>query len=431
MTIELDSAAPPERPLETPAVHTRLRSQFLWTLTGNVVYALCQWGMLVAIAKSLPPEAVGQFSLGLAIAAPILMLANLQLRALQATDVLHRFDFRDYLGLRVLTSSGAFVAIVTVGSVMGLARSTLWVVLAVGAAKCLESLSDALYGQLQKHERMNLIAIAMMLKGGLALLLLGAVLLATGSLPYAVLALALTWATALVGWERRFVARTILGTPGARVALAPRFDATTLRRLAWTAFPMGLASVLLVLTQNIPRYFLERTHGEATLGYFAALAYPTVALGIVVGAMGQAMAPRLARAHLVDRQHFRRLVLMLSALSAALAGAGLAVAALAGPRLLASLYRPDYAEHFDVFLLLIVSAGVWSLHSALGYAATASGRLKGQGAAALAIVLGSALATAFLVPAGGLRGAAISLIASGAIAYTSFAVLLVLRGDRR
>ena len=50
----------PELPQALP-----LRKNFAWTLTGNVVYAGCQWGMLMAIAKLGTPAMLGQFALGL------------------------------------------------------------------------------------------------------------------------------------------------------------------------------------------------------------------------------------------------------------------------------------------------------------------------------------------------------------------------------
>ncbi len=69
-----------------PAQGLSLRSNFAWVLAGNVVYAACQFGMIIALAKLGSSIMVGQFSLGLAIATPVLMFTNLHLRAVQATD---------------------------------------------------------------------------------------------------------------------------------------------------------------------------------------------------------------------------------------------------------------------------------------------------------------------------------------------------------
>ena len=66
---------------KTPVVSgLSLRSNFAWVLAGNLVYAACQWGMIVALAKLGSSYMVGQFSLGLAIATPVLMFTNLHLR---------------------------------------------------------------------------------------------------------------------------------------------------------------------------------------------------------------------------------------------------------------------------------------------------------------------------------------------------------------
>ena len=51
-----------------------------------MVYAACQWGAIVALARLGNAFMIGQFSLGLALATPVLMFTNLHLRAVQATD---------------------------------------------------------------------------------------------------------------------------------------------------------------------------------------------------------------------------------------------------------------------------------------------------------------------------------------------------------
>ena len=68
-----------------------LRRNFTWTFAANVIYALCQWLMLVVLAQAGTTSMVGQFGLALAITAPIVLFANLGLRQLQATDARGEF----------------------------------------------------------------------------------------------------------------------------------------------------------------------------------------------------------------------------------------------------------------------------------------------------------------------------------------------------
>ena len=210
-----------------PAVPVPLsvRANFSWTLAGNVVYAACQWTMLVAIAKLGSPEMVGQFAVASALIVPVLMFLNLQLRAVEATDAKGAYRLTDYLGLRLMTTTIAL-------GVIGLLASTrrwevLWVILAVGAAKAVDSLSDILYGLLQQHERMDRVACSMMIRGPLGLAALAGVLMLTGRVAWAALAMAAAWLLVLLAYDLPnavwLLRRRTFSEPG-RVGPAERGD---------------------------------------------------------------------------------------------------------------------------------------------------------------------------------------------------------------
>ena len=148
-----------------------LRLNVLWSLTGNVVYAVCQLGILVVLAKLGTHEMIGQFALGLAIASPVMICAGLSsLRIVQATDARADHRFQDYLGLRVLTTIAGLAAVAGILYFTNYSPITAGVVLIVAVAKAIENLSDVFGGLLQHHERMDLVALSAMLRGTLSLL---------------------------------------------------------------------------------------------------------------------------------------------------------------------------------------------------------------------------------------------------------------------
>lgn len=416
------AARDPEPDLGRPS----LTSQVGWTLSGNVGYAICQWGMLIALAKSLPAAMVGQFALGLAIANPVFMFTNLQLRSIQATRASGLYEFRDYLGLRLLSAGLSLVVIALVGVILGLGRATLWVVLAVGLSKALEAIGDVIYGHLQHAEAMNRIAISMLSRGLLSLSLLVALILATHELLWGIAALAFGSLVVLVAYDlpnARTVGRALVArAKAAPASIRPRWSATTWSGIVAMGLPLGLASLLLAVAANTPRIYLERVHGQTALGYFSALAYPSAAFTILLSALGQAATPRMAAYYVDDRPAFWRLVSRMS-LVPILAMSGVALGALAlGPRILEVLYRREYAEHFGVFVILLAAGATWSMASVMGYAATASRRLRRQAFAALGIAGISVLLSAWLVPRYGGTGAAYAMTLSG------FAALLIYGG---
>jgi len=400
-----------------------LRSNFSWTFAGNVVYAGCQWGMLMVLAKLGSPEWVGQFALGLALTAPIIMLTNLQLRAIQATDARREYRFGHYLALRLATTALSFLVIA--GIACGYRLETALVILAVGLAKAFESMSDVVYGLLQAHERMDRIALSMMIKGPLSLVALGLVVYLTASIAWGALALAGVWGLLLITYDIPNGIRLLDGEEG----FGPCWDFLSLARLAWLALPLGIVMMLISLNANIPRYFIERYRGERELGIFAALAYLMVAGNTVVSALGQSASPRLAHYHTQGDGHaFRQLLIKLVGLGAGMGVVALLVALIAGREILTTLYRPEYAQHAELFTWMSVHATTLYLASFLGYGMTAARHFRSQIPLFGLCVITAALGCLWLVPRFGLLGAVwASLAASilqlvGSVAIIAFAL---------
>lgn len=415
-----------------------LRANFTWTFVGNVVYSACQWGMLAALAKLGSAEMVGQFSLGLAVSAPIVMFTNLQLRAVQATDARGEYAFGDYLGLRLLMTALALMVIVGVVLVFGYRAETAWVVLVVALGKAFEAVSDVFYGLFQRYERMELVARSQIVKGLLSLAMLGAGVYLTGSALWGVAGLAVAWALTLGGYEvrngalilkasERELPVAMSGKVGVGTTLQPRWEMRTLGRLMWLTLPLGVVMALASLDVNIPRYFIEQYLGERELGIFVAIAYLPVAGRMGVIALGQSATPRLARYYTEgDTAAFRTLLLKLLGIGVLLGVAGVLVTLVAGREILTLLYRPEYAEHADILVWVMLAGGIWYVASMLGFGATASRRVRFQPLALCAVVVVSFGACYILVPTHGLWGASVSMVAGSVMAMLSYSLLVVL-----
>ena len=173
-------------------------------------YALCQWGMLSVLAKAGSAGLVGQFALGLAVAAPVFMFANLQLRAVQATDMHGEYRFCDYFTLRVLTTAAGLLMIAGLMSVLHYDRVTRDVILLVATAKSIECMSDVIGGLLQLHERLDQVARSLMIRGVLSLCAFGTAFLCTHSLIACTAAMCVAWLAVLIGYDLRRAREALL-----------------------------------------------------------------------------------------------------------------------------------------------------------------------------------------------------------------------------
>ncbi len=419
-----------------PSTGISLRKNFSWTLAGNIVYSGCQWGMLVILAKLGSPVMVGQFALGLAVTAPVIMFANLQLRAVQATDARQEYLFGDYLGLRLIAVALALMVIAAIAVFSGYRMETTLVIVAIGIAKVFESISDVFYGLLQHHERMDRIAKSMMIKGPLSLLALGTGVYLTGSTLWGTAGLAVTWMLILVLYDTRSGAlvlgsamqktRVTFGAATKHSALSPRWEKKKLVKLTLLALPLGFVILLISLNVNIPRYFIEHYLGERQLGIFAAISYLMVAGTTIVNALGQSASPRLAKYYAVGGYKlFVTLLAKLVIIGSMLGLAGILIVFVAGREVLDLLYRPEYAKHVDIFLWLMVAAGINYIASFLGYGITAARYFKVQMPLFALVVIVLVVACFWLIPVYGLLGATIALVVAAIVQVLGSMVILV------
>jgi len=397
-----------------------LRRNFAWCLTGNYVFAACQALIVIMMAKFGTAEMLGQFALGLAISTPLIMLFDMQLRAVQSADAVREWAFRDCFGMRVLSSTVAVAVAVFIAFATGMRCETVLVVSLVALSKAVESISDVCYGLFQRHERLELVSFSMMLRGLLAVAAISVALMNSRRMSFAMVSLIFVWLLVVIAHDLPQVV-SLLGTR----EVLPRFDPTRLRALALVAFPLGVATMLLALNQSIPRYFVQYHFGETAVGIYAALAYTSVAAVTVVDALGHAMMSRLSHHfEAVRLAQFQRLTAGMILGAFVLGVSGIAIAKYFGEWFLAVIYRPEYARHATLLLWVMIGTALTMGASALMYALTSMHVFRPQAWLLGLVVSVTAGACALLVPRFGLVGGAVASTVAGFVLLSGAAVLL-------
>jgi O-antigen/teichoic acid export membrane protein len=400
--------------LSAPAPAAGLRSGFAWTAAGNAVYSACQWALISVLAKLTDAGEVGRYALALAVVTPVLMLAQLNLRAVLATDVRHQHGFASYRALRL-----AFLALSMLIMVpLAFSGGSLLLVLLVGAAQSVEAVSDIYYGLLQRHERLREISVSLALRAPLSLAALAAGILLTGRLEVGLAGLAIARLAILLGYD-------LPATRALRTAdrtQASRRECLEIVKISW---PLGVTLMLNALATSTPRYFLAGAAGTTALGVFSAVAVLVSAGNLLINALGQAATPRLARLFADgDLGAFTWLSLRLTGFGFALGLAGLLACAIAGRPALALLYRPEYAAHLDILLVSMAAGAIGYAASLLGYAITATRRFTAQVPILVASALAATAASFVFIPRFGAVGAALAVAAGSLAQLAGEAVLL-------
>jgi O-antigen/teichoic acid export membrane protein len=227
-------------------------------------------------------------------------------------------------------------------------------------------------------------------------------MLATGSLIWAALGSFCASMVTLVAYNaRRPPSLTGMGT------ITPRWDCRKMRALTRIALPLGVAGMCVSVYGNLPRYFIQHYYGDRALGFFAAIAYAMTAGSLVVGALGQAAVPRLARYWASGNAgEFWGLLRQLVGIGALLGVAGIGTAFFAGGPILRTFYRPEYAAYKDLLVWIMAAAAVGYAGSFLGYGINATRSFDRLAIPYCAVTGAGTLVCWLLVPRYGLIGAA-------------------------
>jgi O-antigen/teichoic acid export membrane protein len=400
-----------------------MRTNVRWNLVGNVVYAIGQCVQLVILARMGGPAAVGEYAFALALTGPVMVFASLCLRFMHASDARGLYVFREYLYLRSVTTVAAVCGVMIIAGVTSVSHGSWSVLLPVCCMRAADALSDMYYGIWQKHERMSVIAWAMMLNSVSSVAFMTAAVMLGGGVPGAAVGSALGSCTALL-----FVRVRTASDSEVQRALASGSGPVAWRRvlrLSVEAAPLGFILLLSSLQQNVPRFFVQRYAGEAALGLFAAASQLTTAADIVGGALAGAAGPRLARLFANGEVgSFRNLTSRLAAVGLVLGAAGVLLSVLAGRWFLVHLYRTEFASGKRMLVVLSAAAGMGLVSSFLGYALTSARVITVQPVLLTVTITVLVMGCVTAVPRYGGDGAAWALVAaSSAHALVSWLAL--------
>lgn len=404
-----------------------LKSNFKWTFGGNIVYAAAQFGMISAFTRLTDANTTGYYFLAGSVVTSILAFSRLQLHQVQVTDARNEFQFQDYFATRILTSLLTVVAAIIAAFLLLKPQAdhywlAVWMFVWVGVARSIDAVGEIVRGLFQRHERMDLNSGSLVWKGLLGLAAVGGCLLLTRSPLIAVIAMAIVWGANLFLYDLRHAARLISqrNQTVAGESLMPRFHFARIGPLVWSAAPIGVGMFLLDLRETYPRVLLEQTHKADTLAHFGAMSYLSTAAGVIVSALGQSAAPRLADYFVFRFQSYVQLLWKLMAIGVGLGIVYVGGVALVGPPLIAVFFGEEYSR-FPVDFVLIAVAGALNFPLFFGGVALAAARaFHVQMIAGIVSCIAAFIGATLLIPKFGLTGAAINTAISAAVTVVCY-----------
>jgi len=402
-----------------------LRTNLPWVFLGNASSALTQFCLLALFARFSGVEFLGSYALALSVVAVISLLANCELRTLQATDTSQRIPFSTYFRIRCMTGLLSIGVLMAIAAWPGFSAATRMAFFAVAVARCLDGVSDVIYGRLQSRDVMTPIGKSQCAKAVLSCATLATALVVAGRVTWAIWSPAAASAGVLLVYDARNLYR--FGAVSGQHLLAGAWR--TAARQGWPllrlGLPLALVNSLVSLHAAIPRMVLTRYRGEAGAGIASALLYAVIAPNLFLMALGQVSVTGLSRGFcLRQRTTFLRNLRRLLTAAVLLGGVTVGVALLCGGPLLRLIYGPRLELYSRELTLFSAASSLGLLSTAVGYGISSARIFAPQLPMMLSVCAVSALFCWLFIPGWGLRGAAwAQLVSSSWQLALNFALL--------
>lgn len=244
-----------------------IRKNMIWNSTGSIFYLGCQWLITILVVRlSDDYVAAGALALGMAIANIFNPIGYYKIRTYQVSDLTGKYSSSDYIGFRVITTAVSLAAMLAY-SIATCTVETIPSVIAYGLFSCGPVLVDVLHGIDQRHSRMDLIGISLIIRGAGSLIAFTAGMFFFNSLFSSLCLMVIISLLAIILYD-------VPATKRLENNLKPSFNRRAILSLAATCLPLVLALFLVNAAPSISRQLLAYLYSSSDLGIYASVAAP-------------------------------------------------------------------------------------------------------------------------------------------------------------
>ena len=331
-------------------------------LTASVARYVGQFAILILLARVLGPNDAGEYSLALAVTAPVFIVASLGMRTVYLT-LRTQVQVQHYESLRSLTVG--FAIVVSIGASFLFPSNVAIIVAVVACSKAMDSYND-LYGAiLQKAHRIRVTVLTSTIVSVVQVVALGISLKMHLNMALALVASTLCYIVALTLFMRPVCMRILQKSQNGERSERSKHPWIEITRVG---LPTGISFGLIALLSTMPQYFLGWTSKTADVGRYATLMYLVVAIEIVLNALSQSWIPvgrRLEESNSLSRVRVILVAVKWDVITLPLAVLGILVAHVTFPHVLGSSYVITLDQVLPLGVAIMLTPMVFASSTAL------------------------------------------------------------------
>jgi O-antigen/teichoic acid export membrane protein len=395
-----------------------MKKNFLWLFSANIIKGLYQWLVLILIVKYYSNYEVAEFTFAYALAAPVFMFANMQLKSIYVVDHNNNDKQINYFILRLFT---VLICIVGFLFYFEITKKMSLIFIVIIFIKSIESIFDMFHGYFQKIERMEYMSKSLILQSIFSLVAFFIIINYQYDLYLALFSVLLVNIIVLICYDFKII-NQIQRVSKRSVVINYKF----IRNILYNSIPLGFAVFLTSYTTNLPRLGVEEYLGVDSLAFFGAFSYMSIGLFQMLLPLQIIIRPKLAKALRDNNQKIFLNFLFLSILITVLFTSVLyGVFSLYGNDIITLVYNKSYLEYLDVLLYLLLGQSILYITGFLNIAVQAHQIFKLQVFISSLVLVTVYFTSSYFIQTFSLIGASYLVVFYGVISLLSYSILLL------
>lgn len=316
---------------------------------GRVVYSLSHFVLVILLTKLASMNELDLYMYAIALASPIVMFSQMNMRAYLVTDYDNEFNISDYIKSRKYLAFIAFIVIVIIGFVTIDKLTGFYILFFVTLFKTIESSIDIYCGLFQREFSMKLVAVSNVSRGVTLVMSMLAMLWLLDSVVFGLMLICIAWLCILY--------RHSAFTKKCLEISSVEYNYNSFLILVKKCLPLGFVMLLVSLNFNIPVYLIKFLNAGDNIGIYSSIAYLLLIGKVISESFVQASAPKVSE--FISKKDYIKLEQLshkLFGISAGLGGVGLLFSMLFGELFLSILYGDVFATYSDVFIITMLAA---------------------------------------------------------------------------
>lgn len=379
------------------------KRDYIWNTLGSIVFAVSFPVLIILITRVQGAESAGIFSIAFVTAQMFMIVGNYAVRAFQASDVQRKYTFAEYRLQRYICCLLMMFLGIAYSLFRGYSNDIFQFCIVLCFYKMIDALADVYEGELQRQNVLYKAGISLAARTVTSILGFMCVLVITGNLLAASIAMCIIAGIALLCFAiipTRNLKEKKRGTNRKNVG-----------EIFVQCFPLFLSLFLLGYINNSPKYAMENELPYEYQTYFNALYFPSQVIYMLTGFLFKPMLLSMA-GYWRDWEKVKLVTLVKKILVviAMLTAAGMLAVYILGVPILSLVFGVNLSGYQLHAVILIAAGGLIAVVNFMYHVLTVMRKQKILMLAYIAVFLLSLIIPANCVKISGMWGACLSYV---------------------